>query len=788
MSSPLRIACVGCGHGALNEIYEKIEVEKAKKNWDTVDCVIIGGDFQTLRNSNDAACISVPPKYRSIGDFHEYYSGARVAPVLTIFCGGNHEAGNYLFELYYGGWVAPNIYYLGAANVLRLGPLRISGMSGIWKPYDYRKHHYERLPYNSEDVQSIYHIRELDVRKLMQVRTQVDVGLSHDWPRGIENYGNTHQLFRKKKHLRDDSEHGRLGSQAAREVLDRLCPAYWFSAHLHTRFALTMGHDGTSLQKATQSIDGPAEWNYEACPPSTAPSTPPSPPKPTIGGSSESSIPGKGFFNPIDGNIRAPGADSSISAWNTFAQTAPQRDRAEAKRIRMEFNDPSRVSQPAVRAQQTWKQVKADGDNRSYVKVHTPTDDNSKVKNNDEIDLDSGSEPEAGSPKAEIMTMTMTDDATQDESMIDVHTSQVKNNDEIDLDSGSESDAESAIKTEIMTTTGGDAAQDEPMVDVHTSQVKNNDEIDLSGDNESEAAQDESMLDAVAPTDDSQQVKNTDEINLDSDGESDGKCPSKEAVITTEDDAQDGSATDGGVPIAIRDKLPASLSSNVSENVLGKLPASLSRPTQPPPAVKVIPEAIKNRVTKFLALDKPGGHDRYLELVEVQPVNTDDTNEFQRPFRLQYDKEWLAITRAFAQELEVGNVTAWPPPHRGEDIYRQAIETEELWVEENLVKPKLMDVPLDFTQVAPVFDPNVPITTNDAPPEYPNPQTEQFCRLIDIPNKFALSDEELAERAAAQPRPNVRPDSGKHGRRGHGHGQRGRRGGRGGRGRGGHRV
>ncbi|KAJ5718410.1 hypothetical protein N7488_004056 [Penicillium malachiteum] len=734
MSPPLRIACVGCGHGALNEIYEKIEVEKAKKNWDTVDCVIIGGDFQTLRNSNDAACISVPPKYRSIGDFHEYYSGARVAPVLTIFCGGNHEAGNYLFELYYGGWVAPNIYYLGAANVLRLGPLRISGMSGIWKPYDYRKHHYERLPYNSEDVQSIYHIRELDVRKLMQVRTQVDVGLSHDWPRGIENYGNTHQLFRKKKHLRDDSEHGRLGSQAAREVLDRLCPAYWFSAHLHTRFALTMGHDGTSLQKAAQSIDGPAEWNYEACPPSTAPSTPPSPPKPTIGGSSESSIPEKGFFNLVDGNIRAPSADSSISAWNTFAQTAPQRDRADAKRIRMEFNDPSRVSQPAIRAQQSWKQVKADGYNRSFVKVHAPTDDNSKVKNNDEIDLDSGSETEAGSPKAEIMTMT-----------------------------------------------GGDAAQDEPMVDVHTSQVKNNDEIDLDGDNESEAAQDESMLDAVAPTDDSQQVKNTDEINLDSAGESDTKCPFKDAV------AKDGSATDEGVPIAIRDKLPASLSTNVSKNVLNKLPASLSRPTPPAPVLKVIPEAIKNRVTKFLALDKPGGHDRYLELVEVQPVNTDDTNEFQRPFRLQYDKEWLAITRAFAQELEVGNVTAWPPPHRGEDIYRQAIEAEELWVEENLVKPKLMDVPLDFTQVAPVFDPNVPITTNDAPPEYPNPQTEQFCRLIDIPNKFALSDEELAERAAARPRPNVRPDSGKHGRRGHGHGQRGRRGGRGGRGRGGHR-
>lgn len=42
-----------------------------------------------------------------------YYSGEKKAPVLTIFIGGNHEASNHLQELPYGGWVAPNIYYLG---------------------------------------------------------------------------------------------------------------------------------------------------------------------------------------------------------------------------------------------------------------------------------------------------------------------------------------------------------------------------------------------------------------------------------------------------------------------------------------------------------------------------------------------------------------------------------------------------------------------------------------------------------------------------------------------------
>lgn len=45
-----------------------------------------------------------------------YYSGEKKAPVLTVFIGGNHEASNHLQELPYGGWVAPNIYYLGTCG------------------------------------------------------------------------------------------------------------------------------------------------------------------------------------------------------------------------------------------------------------------------------------------------------------------------------------------------------------------------------------------------------------------------------------------------------------------------------------------------------------------------------------------------------------------------------------------------------------------------------------------------------------------------------------------------
>lgn len=256
-SGGVRLAVEGCGHGTLHAIYASIEESCKQKGWPGVDLLIIGGDFQAVRNAYDLQCVSMPAKYREMCDFHEYYSGQRTAPCLTIFVGGNHEASNYLFELYYGGWVAPNIYYMGAANVLKLGPLRIAGLSGIWKGFDYRKPHFERLPYNESDMKSIYHVREIDARKLLHLRTQVDIGISHDWPQGIEWKGNFKQLFRFKPFFEEDARSGKLGSVAAKQVVERLRPHYWFSAHLHCKYAAVLKHgDAQDVNGDTQLSNG----------------------------------------------------------------------------------------------------------------------------------------------------------------------------------------------------------------------------------------------------------------------------------------------------------------------------------------------------------------------------------------------------------------------------------------------------------------------------------------------------------------------------------------------------
>ena len=90
--------------------------------------------------------------------------------------GGNHEAANHLWELYHGGWAAPNIYFMGYAGVVNFGGLRIAGISGIWSPHHYSSGHYEAPPYDGSTVRSAYHVRDLEVYRLLKVCTAWPVG------------------------------------------------------------------------------------------------------------------------------------------------------------------------------------------------------------------------------------------------------------------------------------------------------------------------------------------------------------------------------------------------------------------------------------------------------------------------------------------------------------------------------------------------------------------------------------------------------------------------------------
>lgn len=229
----------GCVHGELDKIYATIAAADEASQRRT-DLVILCGDVQALRNAADLASLAVPDKYKRLGDFQRYYAGAVRAPYLTLLIGGNHEGSGYLDELALGGWVAPNMYFLGHAGVVRVAGLTIAGLSGIYKDHDFEKGRFERAPYTPSTVRSAYHVRRFDVDRLSLLagvaHVTPDILLTHDWPASITRYGDRERLFATKPFFRSDAQQGQLGNPYTDALGEKLRPRYWFAAHLHVKF------------------------------------------------------------------------------------------------------------------------------------------------------------------------------------------------------------------------------------------------------------------------------------------------------------------------------------------------------------------------------------------------------------------------------------------------------------------------------------------------------------------------------------------------------------------------
>ncbi|KAI5963114.1 DBR1 [Candida pseudojiufengensis] len=243
----LKIAVEGCCHGELNKIYQSIPK--------STDLLLICGDFQALRNQADFQALNVPKKYQKLGDFQDYYKGTKTAPVLTIFIGGNHESSSYLQELKYGGWVAPNIYYLGEFGSVWYKGLLISGWSGIYNKYTFYNNNgieMEKLPFDSSSIRSVYHQKLTNFIKMYLLGSKSDVILSHDWPVGIDKFGDKRTLLKRKPFFKDDIEKGELGSPLNEILIHHLKPRYWFSGHLHVKFSANINHNEKQHKKHQQ--------------------------------------------------------------------------------------------------------------------------------------------------------------------------------------------------------------------------------------------------------------------------------------------------------------------------------------------------------------------------------------------------------------------------------------------------------------------------------------------------------------------------------------------------------
>ncbi|RMZ90708.1 hypothetical protein DV736_g2072, partial [Chaetothyriales sp. CBS 134916] len=723
----LRVAVEGCGHGTLDEIYTSIAKSCRDKGWDGVDLVIIGGDFQAVRNAHDLNVTAMPQRYRQMADFHKYYSGQQQAPYLTLFVGGNHEASNHLFELYYGGWVAPNIYYLGAANILNVGPLRIVGLSGIFKGYDYRKSHFERLPYNQEDMTTIFHVRELDVRKLLSLRSQVDIGVSHDWPEGVVWKGEYRSLFSKKRGFEEDATNHKLGSAAARDCLERLRPRYWFSAHLHTKYTALVKHDSP---QSSQPVSAPKQaHSYKPAP--------------------------------------RPEHQAQVSAWQSFQQDNENAAAAEREKPQPSPNDVG--GKPRFTVQETFKQVITDDNLKRTVGTTeesewSPTDADQPVSQFDGCSLSAprkrlreGSEsPESHPARVHSLGDNQMDGLYPVSRLPGEGT--ISNPDAIDVDmSDDDNDQPDLARPASIASTSPTIAVYAPIT------------ISIPGDpNSLGRSEDLSKAGGIS--------LNTAATSFHPQSDPANGESSRVASIQG---AHASALNANAANFEPHDMLQQPLGGDVSEDLRTEL-ASMSKSfaeakkVETSPALP-FPKEIANKSTEFLALDKCEPGREYIQLLEIGSITSEKL--VQRPVQLGYDAEWLAILRVFASELELGgNPTDKAPPHRGDTFYDARITEEKKWVQQRVVDQGLLLVPDNFTLTAPTYDPGLSVDPSQMPREYTNPQTSALCELIGIENKFAISEQERAARMSAGPR--EESDWYKSG-------QERRRGGRQGRGRGG---
>jgi lariat debranching enzyme len=229
----INIIVTGCIHGCMDKMYKDIQ-EFEKQNKKKIDLVLCTGDFESIRNEEDLKFLSCPEHYRLMGDFHKYYDSKVKAPYLTIFIGGNHEASNYLEQIYYGGYVAENIYYLGRGGVINVKGLRIGGISGIFNKFDYFRGHFEK---NENDIKgdkkSIFHYREFEIAKMSHIKNKLDIFMTHDWPTNIIDSKDFNRIFKLYPQNKETILAGTLGSFPAEFILKLLKPNYYICGHMH---------------------------------------------------------------------------------------------------------------------------------------------------------------------------------------------------------------------------------------------------------------------------------------------------------------------------------------------------------------------------------------------------------------------------------------------------------------------------------------------------------------------------------------------------------------------------
>ncbi len=217
--STLRFAVVGDVHGDHWAMIRLLNGwEKSRKK--SLDFVLQVGDFEPHRDEADLATMAAPAKYRDLGDFPIFASAQAQFPWPIYFIGGNHEPYGWLETLPDGGQISPNCHYIGRANVVEIGELKVAGLSGIFQPHLFNATRPDVSQFGNKSNKSWIGWNESDIEKLLNLG-RADIFLLHEWP--VE-FGDNQRHF---------------AAVAVREwielALESLRPQLIFFGHLHHR-------------------------------------------------------------------------------------------------------------------------------------------------------------------------------------------------------------------------------------------------------------------------------------------------------------------------------------------------------------------------------------------------------------------------------------------------------------------------------------------------------------------------------------------------------------------------
>ncbi len=110
--------------------------------------------------------------------------------------------------------------------------IRLGGISGIYKDYDFKNSFLEKLPLDFKSRVSVFHQKQIDILKLdvynqvlkEKSNEKIDIFMSHDWPTKIYNFGNKFTLLKIKPYFKDEVYKNILGSPALNYLLNALKP------------------------------------------------------------------------------------------------------------------------------------------------------------------------------------------------------------------------------------------------------------------------------------------------------------------------------------------------------------------------------------------------------------------------------------------------------------------------------------------------------------------------------------------------------------------------------------